>query len=108
MPRAVKGQRFGGRQKGTPNKATKTVKENIIEVFKSIGGEEAMAQWAIENPTHFYQLYAKLLPQDINKTVEHKIPTSIVFNAVDMSKQVEYVDRDNIIDMEVKQEIKRS
>lgn len=108
MPRAVKGQRFGGRQKGTPNKATKTVKENILSVFDKLGGDSAMVQWAMENPTHFYQLYAKLLPQDINKTVEHKIPTSIVFNAVDMSRQVEYVDSNDVIDMQIKEEVKNS
>ena len=102
MPRAVKGQRFGGRQKGTPNKLSTTVKDNVISVFQQLGGAKAMAEWARENPTHFYNLYAKLLPQDVHKTVEHKIPTSIVFNAVDMSKQVEYVDKDDIIDVESK------
>jgi hypothetical protein len=102
MPRAQKGQRFGGRQKGTPNKVSTTVKENVIQVFQQLGGAKAMAEWAKDNPTHFYNLYAKLLPQDINKTVEHKIPTSIVFNAVDMSRQVEYVDKDDIVDVEMK------
>jgi hypothetical protein len=108
MPRGehLIGKKQGGRKKGVPNKVSTTVKENVIAVFNGLGGAKAMAEWARENPTHFYNLYAKLLPQDINKTVEHKVPTSIVFNAVDMSRQVEFVDNDKIIDVEVKAEMK--
>lgn len=95
--------RIGGRQKGTPNKISTTVKDNVLQVFQQLGGAKAMAEWARENPTHFYNLYAKLLPQDINKTVEHKVPTKIVFNQVDMSRQVEYVDSEQIIDAELKE-----
>lgn len=108
MPRGehLIGKKQGGRKKGVPNKVSTTVKENVIQVFQQLGGAKAMAEWARENPTHFYNLYAKLLPQDVHKTVEHKVPTSIVFNAVDMSRQVEYVDSNDIVDVEVKQEMK--
>lgn len=106
MPRGehLIGKKMGGRKKGVPNKVSTTVKENVIQVFQQLGGAKAMAEWAKENPTHFYNLYAKLLPQDVHKTVEHKVPTSIVFNAVDMSRQVEYVDSNDIVDVEVKAE----
>lgn len=106
MPRGehLIGKKMGGRKKGVPNKVSTTVKENVIQVFQQLGGAKAMAEWARENPTHFYNLYAKLLPQDVHKTVEHKVPTSIVFNAVDMSRQVEYVDSNDIVDVEVKAE----
>lgn len=108
MPRGehLIGKKQGGRKKGVPNKVSTTVKENVIQVFQQLGGAKAMAEWARENPTHFYNLYAKLLPQDVHKTVEHKVPTSIVFNAVDMSRQVEYVDSNDIVDVEVKAESK--
>lgn len=101
-----KGIRHGGRQKGTPNKVTSTVKDNVLAVFKKLGGAEAMANWARDNPTHFYQLYAKLIPQDVHKTVEHRVPTKITFNAIDMSggKQVEYVNSEDIIDSEIEEE----
>lgn len=99
---ATKGVRIGGRQKGTPNKVSTTVKENVIAVFKELGGHKAMAQWARDNPTHFYNLYAKLIPQDVHKTVEHKVPTKIVFNSVDMSRQVEYVNNEEIVDAEMR------
>lgn len=106
MPRGehLIGKKQGGRKKGVPNKVSTTVKENVIQVFQQLGGAKAMADWAKDNPTHFYNLYAKLLPQDVHKTVEHKVPTSIVFNAVDMSRQVEYVDSNDIVDVEVKAE----
>lgn len=52
----------GGRQKGTPNKLNASVKENIANVFTRLGGVQAMVKWAEENPTQYYQIYAKLLP----------------------------------------------
>lgn len=98
----LKGKKQGGRTKGTPNKMTASVKEAFQAAYKSIGGDKALAQWAKDNPTHFYQLYAKLIPQDINKTVEHRVPTQITFNAVDMSggRMVEFVNKEDVIDAE--------
>ena len=52
----------GGRRKGTPNKVTATARENIIAVFNRLGGTAAMAEWARENQTEFYKLYARLIP----------------------------------------------
>jgi hypothetical protein len=98
----LKGVKLGGRKKGVPNKVTASVKDAFTAAYKSIGGDKALADWARANPTHFYQLYAKLIPQDINKTVEHRVPTQITFNAVDMSggRQVEYVNKEDVIDVE--------
>ena len=61
MPRA----KTGGRKKGVQNKITTNVKANVIQVFDDIGGVENMATWAAENPTQFYNLYAKLLPLQV-------------------------------------------
>lgn len=64
------GKREGaGRPAGVPNKLSSTVKENIIEVFERIGGVESMAAWASENQTQFFNLYAKLLPLQVNADV---------------------------------------
>lgn len=51
-----------GRKQGVPNRLSATVKDNIIEVFEGVGGVDAMTGWAKENPTQFFNLYAKLLP----------------------------------------------
>ena len=54
-----------GRPKGVPNKTSALARENIMAVFTRLDGTAGMARWAKENPTAFYQLYAKLLPVQI-------------------------------------------
>jgi len=57
------GKREGsGRKKGTPNKISGQVRNNVIDVFDEIGGVQEMALWAAENRTEYYRLYAKLMP----------------------------------------------
>jgi len=58
----------GGRKPGSKNKATKDVRESILNVYEKIGGDEAFAEWAKkpENQKDYYQIYAKLVPRDIN------------------------------------------
>jgi hypothetical protein len=55
-----------GRPKGVPNKLSGIAKDNIAEVFDRIGGVEEMALWASDNQTAFYNIYAKLLPIQVN------------------------------------------
>lgn len=66
MPRggAKPGERRGGRKAGTPNKTTAAVKAALQEAFDGIGGVSALKKWGKENPTEFYKLWAKLLPQE--------------------------------------------
>ncbi len=61
----AKGFKTGGRQKGTPNKFTMTVKEGLEHAWAGIGGAEHLTAWARENPTEFYKLYGRLIPQDV-------------------------------------------
>jgi hypothetical protein len=56
----------GGSRKGVPNKVSTTVKDNVIAVFHAIGGTQTMQQWAKENQTEFFKLYAKLIPTQID------------------------------------------
>jgi hypothetical protein len=67
------GKKTGGRTKGTPNKLSMTVKENVIAVFTHLNGDDLthMKEWALENPTQYYNLYAKLLPTEIEADIEH-------------------------------------
>jgi hypothetical protein len=44
--------------------------------FELVGGVPMMAQWAKENPTEFYKLYSRLLPQE--KTVQANTQINIV------------------------------
>ena len=52
----------GGRQKGTPNKTTATIREAIDLAFDGLGGVPALIEWASKNPTEFYKLWIKGLP----------------------------------------------
>lgn len=60
-----------GRPKGVPNKLSGIAKDNIAEVFNKIGGVEEMAAWAQENQTAFYNIYAKLMPIQVNGAGEN-------------------------------------
>lgn len=69
--------KIGGRAKGTPNKVTATVKDNILAVFNRLKGTEGMAQWARENQTEFYKLYGRLIPTETKLTGDPEQPIAI-------------------------------
>lgn len=62
----MKGKKTGGRKKGSLNKTTVSVKQVFEEAFDGLGGTKALVKWAKAEPTEFYKLYSKLIPQDIN------------------------------------------
>lgn len=62
----MKGKKTGGRKPGSLNKTTVSVKQVFEEAFDGLGGTKALVKWAKAEPTEFYKLYAKLIPQDIN------------------------------------------
>ncbi|MEY4589995.1 MAG: hypothetical protein RL497_2071 [Pseudomonadota bacterium] len=62
----AKGFKTGGREVGTPNKTTARVKNALLEAFEGAGSVAALTDWAKENPSQFYPLWAKLLPSDLN------------------------------------------
>jgi len=66
----AKGVKTGGRVAGTPNKTTSHVKEALIEAFEGMGGIESLRAWAEAEPTEFYKLWAKLLPQELTATID--------------------------------------
>jgi hypothetical protein len=66
----ARGHKTGGRQKGTPNKHTRAVKDMILEALDKAGGVEYLLTQAGENPTAFLTLVGKTLPltADLNVT----------------------------------------
>lgn len=58
----------------------KKVEQAFHTAFEIIGGVPRFALWADSNPTEFYKLYARLLPQEMtNKmeggvTIQHVLP----------------------------------
>ena len=72
MSEPVKRVKTGGRKKGTPNKVRKTTLESLQNVYQQIGGDEAFADFANENPTEFYKIWSKVLPKEIHTNLEHE------------------------------------
>lgn len=58
---------------GSKNKVSGTAKENIVAVFTRLGSTAAMADWARENLTEFYRIYARLLPTEVQVDSETRI-----------------------------------
>lgn len=71
-----KGNKLGGRPKGSKNRITNDVRQAFHKVYDEMGkdfeddkgnpkpltGHEAMLLWARGNPTEFYRLYGKMIP----------------------------------------------
>ena len=75
------GKKTGGRKKGTPNKATASVKQALIEAFDGMGGVESLLAWGRENPGEFYKLWAKLLPVDVTSGGDPIGPTRVIIES---------------------------
>ncbi|MCE9567666.1 MAG: hypothetical protein K8U57_37165 [Planctomycetes bacterium] len=76
----AKGAKTGGRTKGTPNKTTAAVKNALTEAFEKLGGVRSLAEWGQANPTEFYKLWVKLLPQEVALTDPDGDPVSFTLN----------------------------
>lgn len=63
----AKGKKTGGRQKGTPNKVTRAVREHFEQAFQLLQEDDNanLLSWARANPTEFYRLSSKLIPTDV-------------------------------------------
>lgn len=66
-----------GRQKGVPNKTTVAVKHALNLAFDTIGGAEALAEWARSEPTEFYKLWVKMLPAETKLTGDPDNPIAV-------------------------------
>jgi hypothetical protein len=72
-PGPAPGQRFGGRQKGTPNKLSGDVRAMILAALNEVGGHSYLVEQARANPTAFLTLVGKILPMQVNTTVKRDI-----------------------------------
>jgi hypothetical protein len=77
-------KKAGGRVAGTPNKATKALKDCIAGAFEKGGGQAWLVSQMRENPTAFMALLAKTLPKEITAEINGAMKiTSIVREIVD-------------------------
>lgn len=77
------GKKTGGRQKGTPNKLTKELKEMVLEALENKGGVEYLMLQADENPTAFMTLLGRILPMNVNADIQHRNVISAQPEALD-------------------------
>ena len=61
----AKGAKTGGRQKGTPNKLTREVKEMILDALDQAGGVAYLVDKAETHPQAFLSLVGKVLPLQV-------------------------------------------
>lgn len=77
MPLAKKGERFGGRKKGTPNKINVLLKDALIEAATLAGGKDGLVGYlkkqANDEPAAFMTLLGKVLPMQIRGNVAGQI-----------------------------------
>lgn len=80
----ARGVKTGGRKKGTPNKISGALKEQILEAAKQAGGDEGVIGYlkiqAIDNPGPFMALLGKVLPLQV--TGADGGPLTAVFKTV--------------------------
>ena len=69
----------GGRQKGSQNRLTRTVKETVLSVFNDIQDDPKvnLTEFAKKYPRDFYNIAAKLIPTEIQAQVKQ---TTVVWN----------------------------
>ena len=81
----AKGRKTGGRTKGTPNKATASVKAAMRAAFDGIGGVKSLTSWAKDNPTEFYKLFARLIPTEVTGADGGPVEHAVAVRFVDVS-----------------------
>ena len=59
------GRKTGGREKGTPNKTTKALKDMVLGALSDAGGQQYLTRMASEQPSAFLTLLGKVLPTTI-------------------------------------------
>lgn len=78
-------EKKGGRQKGSPNKLTKTVKEAVLDAFNELQQDPKanIVDWGRRNPGMFYQIAAKLIPTEIQGNVKTVIKVNLKEKGLD-------------------------
>lgn len=71
-------KKLGGRQKGTPNKATAEIKDMLRQALDESGGVDYFIKQAKENPVSFNTLIAKIIPADIHAKLKGNIIVKVM------------------------------
>jgi hypothetical protein len=66
-----------GRKVGASNKITRDIREMILAALDKVGGITYLTQQAKDNPTAFLSLLGKVMPTQINATVDKRDVTEL-------------------------------
>lgn len=82
-----------GRSKGTPNKLTATVKDAIIAAFNELQNDPNanLIAWGKKNTTAFYMVASKVIPSEINHSLDNKVITVITPKKPDEIQDAEVI-----------------
>lgn len=78
---------YGGRKKGSQNKHTKKFKDLLTETYlaledntdkKEEDPKTGLLAWAENNPTDFYRICGKLIPQQIEGEFKGNVTITVV------------------------------
>ena len=71
----TQGYKTGGRQKGTPNKENRLLREMILQALdeQDGGGVEYLKKQASDNPASFMTILGKILPTQISGDDENPL-----------------------------------
>lgn len=58
-------KKTGGRKPGQKNRFTTSIKDAFKEAFQRMGSADGLYHWAKDNPTEFYRLIARLIPNEV-------------------------------------------
>jgi hypothetical protein len=74
------GKKTGGRKAGTPNVATRTVREHFAHAFELLQESPSanIMTWAESNPTEFYRLASKLIPLQVANDPDNPMPSTLI------------------------------
>jgi len=69
-----------GRPPGAKNALTRTFKEALTEAFNELQNDPAanLVAWGKKNPTAFYMVASKLIPAEVNHSLETKVINVVV------------------------------
>ena len=73
------GRKTGGRQRGTPNKLNRDIREMIINALNTAGGEAYLVRQAEKAPAAFMALLGRVLPLQVAGTDAKGEATTLVF-----------------------------
>ena len=67
-----------GRPKGSANKATAELKDMILGALADAGGQGYLTEQAVSNPNAFLSLVGKVLPKDVNASVQGSVTINLI------------------------------